>query len=519
VDPRLGIEDIVLAIHDASFPSRPDEDTGRGSPYSRGARDFLSWARTQGFNGVQFGPQGETSRSNPSPYDGGTFTKSILSMALWPLAHEPAWEGILDPKTLEAIVRDAPKGDRVAYAYAYEQHHRALAEMYGRLNRRGPLAARFAEWKRSQAWWLERDARYEALAKLHGTDDWRTWTASYAPDDDTFAFGQFIVHTQHAELLAWANEHGMRLYGDLQIGLAFSDRWGRDELFLKGYHMGAPPSRTNPDGQAWGYPVFDPRSDDALAFLRARVQKMLSEFHGIRVDHPHGLVCPWVYDRDVARGTRLFESPDRPDLASLAIARADQIDFSVARYADGWVRSLDDAQVAAYSRRLDAVMDSGTVICEVLSTCPYPLRRVLERHGLGRFRVTQKADPLDPADVYRTDRAEREDWVMLGNHDTPPIWLATRRWSHEKREAWARYLRGRGIEHEGIEQAMLVDLFACDAAHVSIFFADLLGYDEIYNRPGIVSGENWTLRVRRDYRDARGLDVPRALEAALQAKR
>ena len=40
----LGIRRLVLQIHDASFPSRPDEEVGRGSPYSAGARDFLTFA-------------------------------------------------------------------------------------------------------------------------------------------------------------------------------------------------------------------------------------------------------------------------------------------------------------------------------------------------------------------------------------------------------------------------------------------------------------------------------------------
>src|SRR5687768_401473 len=61
----LGIENLVLVIHDQSYPSDASEDTGRGSPYSSGARRFLELARALGFNGIQFGPQGDTSRVNP----------------------------------------------------------------------------------------------------------------------------------------------------------------------------------------------------------------------------------------------------------------------------------------------------------------------------------------------------------------------------------------------------------------------------------------------------------------------
>ena len=79
---ELGILRLVFAIHDQSFPSQSDEDVGRGSPYGRGARDLYAFVKALGFDAVQMGPQGDTSRANPSPYDGAHFTKSPLSLAL-----------------------------------------------------------------------------------------------------------------------------------------------------------------------------------------------------------------------------------------------------------------------------------------------------------------------------------------------------------------------------------------------------------------------------------------------------
>ena len=59
-----------------------------------------------------------------------------------------------------------------------------------------------------------------------------------------------------------------------------------------------------------------------------------------------------------------------------------------------------------------------------------------------------------------------------------------------------------------------------------MFFTDLLGMSEIYNRPGVVSDENWTLRVPPDYRPvylrkrAAGLalNLPAVLALALRAR-
>ena len=57
----LGVDNLFLQIHDPSFPSFEEEEIGRGSPYTRGAADFIEKAHNVGFNGLQLGPQGATS--------------------------------------------------------------------------------------------------------------------------------------------------------------------------------------------------------------------------------------------------------------------------------------------------------------------------------------------------------------------------------------------------------------------------------------------------------------------------
>jgi 4-alpha-glucanotransferase len=64
---------------------------------------------------------------------------------------------------------------------------------------------------------------------------------------------------------------GLKLYGDLQIGISAKDAWAYQGLFLDNYLMGAPPSRTNPEGQPWNYPVLDPaRTSGRMGRARAR---------------------------------------------------------------------------------------------------------------------------------------------------------------------------------------------------------------------------------------------------------
>ncbi len=579
---QLGVRRMVVAIHDASFPALPDEDLGRGAPFSRGGQALLTLLSALGFDAVQLGPQGEMSRDNPSPYDTTIMSRTPLSLSL--SGYVAA--GWLDAATFDALVQRRPEGDamRVAHRHAFDAQRRALTEIYRRHRQRlaagdaeaRDVAARVAAFRAGERSWLEPYALYAVLCREHGTDWFHDWPSPldrqlYAPEPaqraaaearrrallerhagaiDAYAFEQLLAHEQHAELRRFARDRGLSLYADCQIGMGGPDMWHNEALFLRRYALGAPPSRTNPEGQPWGYAVLDP-AGDPLRFIRERMGKLFRELDAVRLDHPHGLVCPWVYRTDapdllrsVQHGARLFSSPDlpdHPDLARYAIVRPEQLDRSQPRHADGWVRALSPAQIDRYAVLIDAIVacarDNGRttrdLLCEVLSTCPHPLARVMERHGLGRFRVTQKANLDDPSDGYRSDNARPEDWIMVGTHDTRTLWSLVDSWPDDERARQARFLAGvlqldpaELSDPRQLAHAKFAELFSCAAENVMIFFADLFGYRQRYNRPGTVDDHNWRLRVPPDFHDRyqrdaealRALDLRRALALALRAR-
>ncbi|WP_342378250.1 4-alpha-glucanotransferase [Myxococcus stipitatus] len=601
----LDIRNLVLSIQDASFPSVPGEDLGRGSPYSRGAADFLEAAHTLGFTGIQLGPQGQTTEANASPYDGTLFSRNVLNVALPPL-EDAVWGALLPRGRVAALAearpRSASPGER--YRWAFRAQHAALDEAWASFRRQRAeaspssavkdLAERLSVFRQRNQAWLLRDALFEVLCEEKGVPDWRPWAdsldgrlwsprpgeegaaaariqalaSSHAEALERYAFFQFLVHAQHEGLRERTARWGLKLYGDLQIGFSPRDAWAWQGLFLRTYLMGAPPSRTNPEGQPWNYPVLDPEQyfteglghGAVLRFMDARMDKMLAEYDGLRLDHPHGLVCPWVYRSGqadalaaVQHGARLFSSPDlsdHPELARFAIVHPEQLDRSVPRYADGEVTSLTTEQVQRYSILFDTVVaaarrngrDLGDLLGEVLSTLPYPLGRVLARYGLGRFRVTQKADLRNPSDVYRSENVAPEDWMMVGNHDTKSLWRLVGEWQWRGTlKAQADYLSTRLCPEAGprredfarelardpgkLAQAKLADLFASRARNVMVFFTDLLGMTGTYNEPGTVDERNWSLRASEDWRgeyrerlrtDA-AMNLPAVLALALRA--
>ncbi len=546
---------MLLAIHDVSFPSDVEEDVGRGSPATRAAQRLYAYAASLGFTGIQLGPQGQTSRDNPSPYDGTIFSRHLGNISLHSLRSGGAFEGLVDDATIDRYVKPSRRAD---HRHAHDAMHALVATAHDALDARPDLRDQLAAFRRAAAGWLDSDALYEAIAADHDHRGFRDWpeplrdielarglAEQYAHAIDRYAFGQFLVHEEHLRLRASCP---LPLYGDLQVGYSDRDAWAYAATFLRDYRMGAPPSRTNPEGQPWNYPVLDPDQYGGRVreLVAMRADKSFAEYDSLRIDHPHGLICPWVYRSDeppaeaVRTGTRLFESPDR--LARFAIVRGDQLDPTQPRYGDRWVTSLDASQVDRFATLFDILVDSARrqgravddLSCEVLSTMPRPLGDVIAKYALGRWRIIQKADLANPGDVYRAENAARNDWVMLGNHDTAPVFSLLKTWAPDHRERWARHLAARlrlaqpeRLAHPGFfASAMLAEVFLSPAENVSIFFADLFGYEDRFNVPGLVADENWSLRLPADFeamhadRLARStaIDLRLALTLALNAR-
>lgn len=586
---KLGVRRFVLGVHASAFPAG-EHDCGYGAPLSRAGERVLQFASQLGFDALQLGPCGQVSPTNLSPYDGTVFARNTWCLAAEPLTEE-AFGNLLTQAELQqhiapegAVTRvDPERAQRVTGALIDACHARLR-----QLRARQPdhwLVMDMQRFASVQAPWLELDALYEALAPHFQDDPERMEPALRAlfehnaageqrraalrvtlqPALERSVLAQYLCHMQHAAFRVRAHAAGLALWGDMQVGFSHRDRFLRSHVFASRWRMGAPPSRTNPHGQPWGYPLLDPdQLDDpqspARQLFALRVNKLLAEHDGVRIDHPHGLVCPWVYDaRDpdphhaVRHGARAFESPDHPDaeLARWAIARIEQLDpHAHSKFADNRVHALEPTQVARYARLFDALAGAperaramrDAFAAEVLSTCPNPLHAVLERHALGRFRVTQKANPDDVHDPYRTEHAEPQDWLMLGTHDTPPVLSVARAWcSDGSAHARAAYLAQRLIDDpaerplaaarfradaRGLLRASLADLFRSRAENVYVFVGDLFGETEPFNRAGVVHPDNWTARLPESFEQryaervhaGEALDIVAALRLALTGR-
>jgi 4-alpha-glucanotransferase len=425
---------------------------------------------------------------------------------------------------------------------------------------------------------------------------------------NTYLFKQFVVFTQHDQLRAWLKENhpDFSLVGDIQIGLSDNDEWVYNGLFMgEQYRLGAPPSQTGPTGQPWNFPVLDPKkiSNGGKAFIKERLNFIAQRYDKLRFDHPHGWIDPWVYKHDselytvtdplnqeditnynetyypfVQKGSRLFATHDEvehPHLKQYKIPDTEQIKTGEEHkpFYDEHVMTLTDDQVAQYNSSFGEVVDTvkshgfqpKDLITEVLSTCPMPIFTIMEKVGLGRCRVIQKADPSphNPEHVYRPENSRAQDWVLTSTHDSPSLWQKIHGWFKaeedlanieydelvDHNEPNAAIIKERSNRAEylafllesvknsrdslvsffnnnpgNMAQGYLAAALASPARNIILPFVDVFGMADRINNPEEPSPLNWTLRLLPNYmqifihklKTNDALNIPAAMAMALK---
>ena len=360
----------------------------------------------------------------------------------------------------------------------------------------------------------------------------------YAYEVNFYSFCQYLASRQKAEMKNYALKNSIKMIADRQVAFSDRDCWANQSLFLKGWCLGCPPDYFSKDGQAWGFNVMDPDKlftpEGALGeggvLLFNLYRKMFKENPGgVRIDHFVGLVDPWVYKagkkpKPEEGAGRLYSSPEHPELARYAIPTMSDLNFDVDSDSEYRVRTLSKAQISLYARLIEKIIiaaaktegvDKDAIICEDLGTLTYPVEKVMEQFELNGMRVTQFVKPEDPSHAYRGVNTKEKDWIMLGTHDNQPISMWAKETVktpeielHAKNLAddlcWDDHYIGSYVDilkrnPQELAKAKCVELFAANAQNIQIFFSDLFGIEDVYNKPGTSGDKNWSLRLPNNF--------------------
>ena len=196
--------------------------------------------------------------------------------------------------------------------------------------------ARYEQFCRDKASWLEDYAAFVVLRREHNNALWSEWPKPLA-EREPEAMRQF--REEHAEALAiekaiqfafdeqWLHLHtycrkrGIQLMGDVAIFVSFdsADVWTHPELFeLHEDHTprlvaGVPPDYFSETGQRWGNPLYrwDVLEEQGFSWWVERMSRANELFDIIRLDHFRGFEAFWAIpgEDETAVGGKWVKAP------------------------------------------------------------------------------------------------------------------------------------------------------------------------------------------------------------------
>ena len=166
--------------------------------------------------------------------------------------------------------------------------------------------------------WLHDYALFRILKTQHGERPWPEWEAKYVHRkpkalrefelavDAEIADAkvlQFLFYHQWQRLHHYANERGVRLFGDMPIYIALdsSDAWANREILRidrdgnPDHVAGVPPDYFSADGQLWGNPLYawDAHAANGYRWWVERLHASADLNDIVRIDHFRGFESYW----------------------------------------------------------------------------------------------------------------------------------------------------------------------------------------------------------------------------------
>jgi 4-alpha-glucanotransferase len=414
-----------------------------------------------------------------SPYD------SISAFGCNPLLISPELlleQGLLTRQELEPVP-DFLRA-RIDYDEAIAFRQRLFPRVLNRFRQQG-IPEAYEHFCSENADWLVDYALFAALKARFGEVSWQEWPTDLRDRDpasleearqslgdriEQEKIFQFLFEKQWTALRAYANERGVRIFGDLPIyvNLDSVDAWTHPQLFELDPDKkptavaGVPPDYFSETGQRWGNPVYrwDVLRETDYAWWIRRLKRNLHLFDLVRIDHFRGFEAYWEIPA---------EEPTAVQGEWVAGPRDD--------FFHALLRHFPDLPIVAE--------DLGTITQEV--------KDLMDRFGLPGMKVLLFAfgDNL-ATNPYVPHNHVKNCIIYTGTHDNNTVkgWFKEDLAEEDKARLF-RYL-GREVGPEAIHEEM-VRLAMMSVANTAVIpMQDLLGLGEEarMNRPARKVG-NW----------------------------
>jgi 4-alpha-glucanotransferase len=339
--------------------------------------------------------------------------------------------------------------------------------------------------------WLSDYALFMSLKEAHDGRGWNQWSADIASRqpqamvewatklaDDIFfhKFVQYQFFSQWQNLKQYANEQGIKLFGDIPIYVAHdsADVWAHRHIFQldpdtgeAALMAGVPPDYFSDTGQLWGNPVYNWQELEKTDFkwwIR-RVEAILEYVDIVRIDHFRGFQAYWAVPQGEATAMN-----------------------------GTWL----DAPGDEFFQRLEKQLGKLPIVAEDLGVITPEVEALRDKFSFPGMKILQFAFDSDRANGFLPyNYTDRNCIVYTGTHDND----TTVGWFNERSpEAQANVVDYLGcVGNDGIHWAMIRLALSSIGNTVIIPFQDILGLgtDAKMNTPSQATG-NWGWRCRAE---------------------
>jgi 4-alpha-glucanotransferase len=165
--------------------------------------------------------------------------------------------------------------------------------------------------------WVRQYAVYRRLKEANGEKSWKEWPEHHnATAEDIAALWKDPQYRKEHLFWAWLQEAldaqfsaaakavadaGIVLEGDLPILMNDDscDVWAHPGIFIQELSAGAPPDMYSPEGQNWGFPLYDweAQEQDNFAWWKQRLAVAGKYYQAYRIDHVLGFFRIWASSR------------------------------------------------------------------------------------------------------------------------------------------------------------------------------------------------------------------------------
>ncbi len=522
-----------------AFSMRRDGDLGIGDTLA--VIQCLDWLKPSGVGFLQLLPI-NVSGSDNSPYS------AISSIALDFIYLDMNQIPELTQDDVSQIRTDHAgdwlTGDSVDYAKVREVKSILLRMAYDRYQQNDEKTKQSEEFEafcREEADWLVPYCKYRWLMEVAGgSEDWVSWPKNINTPEkalayereqskltdggpgavqEYYAWVQWHAFTQWRKVRNHANDLGMKLMGDIPIGVSNSsaDVFFEPQWFMKDWFGGSPPETVFKDdafackwGQNWGVPLYDwdRLAEDDYAWWKRRIAKLTDIFHIFRIDHILGFYRIYAFPWNPIRNAEFLPLNE----GEVKEITGGDLPHFYPRADDTMKHKAQNLMAGdEYLKAVLAAAEGYEVVGEDLGCVPDYVRPHLMELGVAGFKMCHWETNLWGDAIQPSEHPECA-FATYATHDHPPI---KSMWD-DLRTNVANGCQGSGDGLKIISQyaglpvtdahkyspfnsvvkwALLENLMKSEARYAALMITDLLDSDIRINTPGTVGPQNWTYRV------------------------